>query len=59
MYLKLFNLLHCNALRQISWLVHIAATHNGDVVCEELEWHYAQQWGEWFFGFRYFDNKLC
>ena len=35
-------LFHRDAFREISWLVHVAASADGDVVGEELEGDYSE-----------------
>jgi len=44
-------LLHRHTLRQVPWLVYITATHNGNVVAEQLQRNGVDEWTQAFFGF--------
>ncbi len=44
------SLLHRHALREVSWLIYVAASADGDVVGEELEGDYFEDGEEEFVG---------
>ena len=45
------TLLHRHTLRQVPWLVYITATHNGNVVAEQLQRNGVDERTQAFFGF--------
>ena len=54
----MLRLLNCNALRQVSGLVYVAAAADGDVVGEELEGDYFEDGEEQLGGGRDVDDVL-
>ena len=54
----MLRLLNCNALRQVSGLVYVAAAADGDVVGEELEGDYFQDRQQEFGGLGDVDDVL-
>ena len=53
------ELLYSHTLGQVAGLVHVAATHDGYVVGQQLQWHYGDEWREYLFGFGYFNDVIC
>ncbi len=55
---KKMGLFYSHRLRQISGLVHVAATHHSNVIRKQLQWNNREEWHQHVIAFRNFNYMV-